>query len=404
MLIEREHRNFLVPEPSATTDRSYMSVVYSALCSDSWNSYLSAWNGVTNHTTTQSRRFSPWTVDGSTQGQINGSWVQKIVMIDVSNKFNGRIVNNVPLAIPHPGILKAARNKSNSIAQPNFEGGVGRYQIRAQIPSPYLNVICTNVKRSDLEGLVYEDQVKGQLNNSHPLISDKDPQFVISFNWEKYTKIKSPLDNIFNWNNNNNNNNNKRPDLGKENSTQEYTLCSIQAGLLVNCSTKLSVAGNSSVLTAHCDDSSDSMSYAKRDASARDTVRPAYVAVGSLATTSVGLNNGELGNPADNMNYLTKLILKNATLPLERPSVAEGLAAFLLPSLVMAAQDSPLDMSSSTEWKISCDPNKKMEIVQVSPVSESGGSPNDAMRSSGFTPLLATRRGKGREEENIEMV
>ncbi|TLD35931.1 Protoheme IX farnesyltransferase [Venturia nashicola] len=352
-----------------------MSVVYSARCSDSWNSYLSAWNGVTNHTTTQSRRFSPWTVDGSTQGQINGPWVQKIVMIDVSNKFNGRLVNNVPLAIPHPGILKAARNKSNSIAQPNFEGGVGRYQIRAQIPSPYLNVICTNVKRSDLEGLVYEDQVKGQLNNSHLLIPDKNPQFVISFNWEKYTKIKCPLDNIFNWNNNNNN---KRPanqtilnrtigsleydsygkksvylssapeDLGKENSTQEYTLCSIQAGLLVNCSTKLSVAGNSRVLTAHCDDSSDSMSYAKRDASARDTVRPAYVAVGSLATTSVGLNNGELGNPADNMNYLTKLILKNATLPLERPSVAEGLAAFLLPSLVMAAQDSPLDMSSTS--------------------------------------------------------
>ncbi|KAE9980742.1 hypothetical protein EG328_012087 [Venturia inaequalis] len=538
VFIERKYRSSLVPDPSVITDRSYMSVVYSARCSDSWNSYLSAWNGITNQKTIQSQRFVPWTIDRSTQGQINGSWVQDIDMIDVSKKFDGRIVNNVTLAIPHPGISKAASDKSNLIAQPNeFEGGVGRYQIRAQIPSPYLNIICTNAKRSDLEGLVHEDQIEGQLNNSDLLIPDKDPQFVIDFDWEKYTTVKSPLDNIFNWNNSNN----KRPifyryppanqtvrtigsleydsfgrnsvyllsapgDLSKDNSTQEYTLCSIQAGLLVNCFTELSVAGNSSVMTAHCDDSSNSMAYSRRDSSAKDTVRPAFVAVGSLAATSVGLNNGELGNPADNMNYLTKLILKNATLRSDRPSIAEGLAAFLLPSLVMAAQDSPFDTSTtpassteslqsfpiiltatlyasggkkwyqhfyvivlavvflmnsymlyylflrhrkdlkmdicdsmnlfglavasdfnnfpdsklilspkkenserlrSIEWKISCDPNKKMEIVQVSPACKSGGSPNGTMHSSGFTPLLATKRwsgGKAGEEENIEMV
>lgn len=88
-----------------------------------------------------------------------------------------------------------------------FEGGVGRYRIRAQVPSPYLNIVCTNVKRSDLQGLVHEDQVRGQLNNSDLLIPDKDPQFVVDFDWEKYTTIKSPLDNIFDWNNGRN----KRP-------------------------------------------------------------------------------------------------------------------------------------------------------------------------------------------------
>lgn len=163
-------------------------------------------------------------------------------------------------------------------------------------------------------------------------------------------------------------------DLSNENSTQEYTLCSMQAGLLASCSTELNVAGNSSVMTARCDDSSDSMSYTKRDISARDTVRPGYVAIGSLAATSVGLNNGELGNPADNMNYLTKLILKNATLPPDRPSISEGLAAFLLPSLVMAAQDSPFDMSSVSRLNFELSKRKGSDNLSQTPTSPSGFS------------------------------
>lgn len=101
-------------------------------------------------------------------------------------------------------------------------------------------------------------------------------------------------------------------------------------------------------MTTRCGDSNDSMSYSKRNASAEDTVRPDYVAVGTLAAISVGLNNGELGGDADNMYYLTKLILADLTLPTGRPSIAEGLAAFLLPSLIMAAQDSPFDMSTAS--------------------------------------------------------
>lgn len=95
-----------------------MSVVYSARGSDCWNNYLTAWNDIGNHTPIQSQRLAPWTIDRSTQGQINGSWVQSVNMTDAFIRF-GRVVNNVTLAIAHPGILKAARNSSNSIAQPD---------------------------------------------------------------------------------------------------------------------------------------------------------------------------------------------------------------------------------------------------------------------------------------------
>jgi hypothetical protein len=47
------------------------------------------------------------------------------------------------------------------------------------------------------------------------------------------------------------------------------------------------------------------------------------------------------------------------------------------------------------------------EIAQVSPVKETGGSPNDTVRSSGYTPLLVSsgyNRGKHVGEESIEMV
>lgn len=126
----------------------------------------------------------------------------------------------------------------------------------------------------------------------------------------------------------------------------EYSLCSMQAGLLADCHTQLTLAGNSSVMVARCGELDDSMSYAKRNSSARDTINSDWVAVGSLAAKSVALNSGESGGYADNSIYLTNLILTNASLSSDRPSIAESLAAILMPSLVMAAQDSSFEISS----------------------------------------------------------
>lgn len=118
--LETSYRSSIESNPTQDTDRSFMSVVYSSQGSDCWNTYLTAW-GIGKRSQArpfQSQRLTPWTLDRSTQSQINSSWVQIIDMQNAFNKF-GRVVNNVTLAIPHPGILKAARTSSNSIAQPN---------------------------------------------------------------------------------------------------------------------------------------------------------------------------------------------------------------------------------------------------------------------------------------------
>jgi hypothetical protein len=131
----------------------------------------------------------------------------------------------------------------------------------------------------------------------------------------------------------------------KENATKEYALCSMRAGLLSNCYTELSMIGKSSVMVAHCSEGNDGMSYVKGNTSAIDTIKPDWVAVGSLAATSVALNAGETEGYADNPIFLTKLILTSAALPPDQPSIAEGLASVLMPSLVISAQDSPFGMS-----------------------------------------------------------
>lgn len=89
-----------------------------------------------------------------------------------------------------------------------FRSDIGRYKLRAQIPSPYVNVLCTNVKQADLEGLIYEVQVNGQLDPSNDLHTEptKPQYFVNAFDWDKFASVKTPVDSIFNWNNQN-----KRP-------------------------------------------------------------------------------------------------------------------------------------------------------------------------------------------------
>lgn len=68
---------------------------------------------------------------------------------------HGRIVNNVTLAMPHPGVYYAARDPVNGILQPDELAGVGEYAIRAAVVSPAINVLCVNLAARELAPLVY---------------------------------------------------------------------------------------------------------------------------------------------------------------------------------------------------------------------------------------------------------
>jgi len=80
---------------------------------------------------------------------VQGSWVNIHTMSKDSAPFPGRIVNNVSLAMPHSGIVAAARDSRNNIMQPQDDAldstkqdqqGLGEYYIQASVPSPSMEL------------------------------------------------------------------------------------------------------------------------------------------------------------------------------------------------------------------------------------------------------------------------
>jgi hypothetical protein len=72
---------------------------------------------------------------------LEPSWVESHYS-DISFQFQktGRIINNVTLAWPHPGVATAATSKRNGILQPADLGGIDKYIIKAQVVSPVINM------------------------------------------------------------------------------------------------------------------------------------------------------------------------------------------------------------------------------------------------------------------------
>lgn len=66
-----------------------------------------------------------------------------------------RVVNNVSMSMPHPGVYQAATDPVNGILQPSDLSGVGEYQIRAAVASPSVNVLCANMNKTELAPLIY---------------------------------------------------------------------------------------------------------------------------------------------------------------------------------------------------------------------------------------------------------
>jgi hypothetical protein len=66
-----------------------------------------------------------------------------------------RVINNVTLAMPHPGVIAAAKDPQNGIVQPAELEGVGEYSLRASVISPAVNVLCANVNASEIAPLIY---------------------------------------------------------------------------------------------------------------------------------------------------------------------------------------------------------------------------------------------------------
>jgi hypothetical protein len=78
--------------------------------------------------------------------------------------------------------------------------GLGVYNIRAAIPSPYVHVICANMEKDELAPLVYETASPNITLNP---LTDLPTQYTINFNWTNFANLKTPVDEVFEWNDNN---------------------------------------------------------------------------------------------------------------------------------------------------------------------------------------------------------
>lgn len=138
---------------------------------------------------------------------MESTWIERHASnVEASFERHGRIINNVTLAMPHPGVYAAATSKVNKILQPDDLAGVGEYSIRAGVVSPSINVMCVNMDQDELEPLVYTEWpdsktdrtgVGKQTSGSEGWEDDVPTYF--DRNGEDEFLNRTKVDNIFRW-------------------------------------------------------------------------------------------------------------------------------------------------------------------------------------------------------------
>ncbi|KAL8371680.1 hypothetical protein RB595_001468 [Gaeumannomyces hyphopodioides] len=295
------------------------------------------------------------------------------------------IINEVTLAMPHPGVYFAATDPVNGIPQPRDLGGVGEYSLRASVVSPAVNVKCVDMSKKDLAPLVYtewpnadvvETGVGGQKMGNATTWAKGVP----SLSEDEYYNA-TIVDDLFLWGKkhglerrppifrmfpaDHNIVTNTTPALwtqkaiyvlGKNPKTVNYTLCQLESFLTPNCSTRFDVSGiKGGRMTAHCEDSDDDDAYHRKNTMDPDPQkrreqwgpRGDWRNLANQMQLAVNLNGGEQNNNASNARLLTQLAVvprndgRPPSMPVLLPSMAEGLAVLFSSTLVMGAVDMP---------------------------------------------------------------
>ncbi|KAI0896501.1 hypothetical protein F4806DRAFT_428861 [Annulohypoxylon nitens] len=278
-------------------------------------------------------------------------------------KYN-RVVNNVTLAMPHPGVYSAATDPRNNILQPDDLAGVGEYMIRASVVSPVVNVMCVNMSPDELKPLVYTEwpnartkgtDVPGQRAGVEDWFNDvpapSDDEWLNRtavddiFRWGPQYKRRPPVFQLFpiNYNMITNTSVSMAPDiyvLAKSNFTDDYTLCQLESWVTPKCSTEFDVSGISGgFMRAHCEDPTNTNSYEAGSGNNDFDVRmPApsldWRNLADQWRLSMDLNGGVQNNNASNARIMTNLILTDAALNARLPSMAEAFAVLASSTLV----------------------------------------------------------------------
>ena len=343
----------------------------------SYQRYLEYWDTASNTgngTTDQKKRPQGFAImyENTT---ITPAWVNVIDTKEVSKKYN-RAINNVSLAMPHAGVVQAARDSRNKIMQPEDLDNMGLYSLRAAVPSPVLHVLCANLNRTELRPLIFETWgPRGHIVNISSWMTQMN---------NATTRNKTVVDHIFGWTKESPTRIDYPPvfaryprpfntimnhtnwaygrdsiyllgqggnDIGS-NLTETFVLCQIRVSITNNCSSIYNATGSGGSLSANCEDEHDDFAYHRHNPkSAPITKIPDWRDVGFDWANALSLNTGIMDANASNSRLLTQLILREGggegfpdmgiDLSTKLPSPAEALAVMAGPTLIMGSLDSP---------------------------------------------------------------
>ena len=206
---------------------------------------------------------------------------------------NGFVVNNITMAMPHPGVVSAASDPANNILQPDELNGLGIYSIRASVLVPFVNVVCALGMPADaLKPLIYS--MWSDANKTVTPTYEK----MLGHDHSHLTNVYlngTPFDNIFQWGptwgdsnwppifpqlpidyNTIVNDTTHMPYgrdsiyiLGKggavdatgQPSDRNYALCQLRVGQTPQCSTQYNASSNVGALEAICNEPNDTVRY-----------------------------------------------------------------------------------------------------------------------------------------------
>ncbi|KAG9555337.1 hypothetical protein KCU71_g12082, partial [Aureobasidium melanogenum] len=297
----------------------------------------------------------------SRNGGVASSWIE---VVDTTNAFeiHRRIVNNVTLAVPHIGVIAAARDPRNRILQVDDLDGQASYFLEAQVHSPVVNVLCVNMNKDELTPIVYTEWSNNTLNaalwstgsqlawyqpGNQPNGTYLNKTVVDDlFGWGEKYKTSPPvfpkLPIAYNTVMNHTGAYGRRAVylLGRSPMQDEqdiFTLCSLKSYKTTLCSTQYNSSASGDSIESLCQDNQQSPSLP--DKTEVQVISPDWPELATFWADSLNLNAGIVDGDASMARLLTQLALIDPDLTENQPSLAEALAVLASGMTLMATQD-----------------------------------------------------------------
>ncbi|KAK6392330.1 hypothetical protein LTR65_003786 [Meristemomyces frigidus] len=344
-------------------DTTCIQLEHAAMGYHNYFGYLGSWTDVVDNGTgssdpTQRPKGFALLNDNVT---ITAPWIGQVNVTEQYWRHPGMIINNVSMAMPHPGVIQAAIDPKNNIMQPAELEGLGSYNIRASVPSSVVHVLCVTMNSTAVQQFVYDiSTAQGSYPGPYLNGTIYDDVFHWGPAWgaNKYPPVfgKLPIDfnTVFN-------DTDGMLAYGRDSvyvlgkggptdaggnavETENYALCQMKVSLTPNCSTQYNASSSGGTLEAVCEDPSDELAYIRSlpvATSGNVSISNDWPNIASEWGLSLSLNDGIANGNGSNSRLLTQLILSSAVLNPALPSMAEALAVMAGCTLLQSAADAP---------------------------------------------------------------